>query len=41
MKINQQKTETLKNLKQKLEANNETESKYYRHITEELQRRES
>lgn len=39
MKINQIKTEQLKAIKSKLEAGNHGESKYYRHVCEELNRR--
>lgn len=40
MKINRIKTEELKKLKEKLEAGNQQESLYYRHIAEEYARRE-
>lgn len=39
MKINRIETEELKKLKAKLEAGNQSESLYYRHVAEELARR--
>jgi hypothetical protein len=40
MKINKMKSALLISLRAKLESNNQTTSKYYKHVCEELARRD-